>query len=82
MLNALQKKLYEINPFVHAFMSTGDQAKGVTNISNMNLFIHNTHGKDMRQYNQLTVSEIAAIIFDDYNYIPESRDIIIRSYKD
>ena len=29
-------------------MSVGDQAKDNTNIFNMNLFIHNTYGKDMK----------------------------------
>ncbi len=80
MLKELQDELYEINPFVHTFMSVGDQAKDNVNISDINLFIHNTHGKDMRQYNKPTASEIAVIIFD-YDYALELRDIIIKTYK-
>ena len=34
----------------------------------------------MRQYNQPTVSEIAAVIFDN-SYIPEIRDIIIKTHE-
>ena len=61
-------------------MSARDQAKDNANISDMNLFIHNTHGKDMRQYNKLTASEIAIIIFD-YDYASKLRDIIIKTYE-
>ena len=41
------------------------------------LHIHNTHGKDMRQYNQPTASEVAAIILDD-NESPKNRDVIVK----
>src|SRR6266540_1156754 len=81
MLRELQDELHEINPFVHTFMSAGDQAKDNANISDMDLFIHNTHGKDMRQYNKLTASEIAVIIFD-YDYASELRDIIIKTHEE
>ena len=81
MLRELQDELHEINPFIHTFMSAGDQAKDNANISDMNLFIHNTHSKDMRQYNKLTASEIAVIIFD-YDYVPELRDIIIKTHEE
>jgi len=80
MLRELQDELHEINPFVYTFMSAEDQAKDNANISDMNLFIHNTHGKDMRQYNKPTASEIAVIIFD-YNYASEPRDIIIKTHE-
>src|SRR6266540_4147235 len=81
MLRELQDELHEINPFVHTFMSAGDQAKDNANISDMNLFIHNTHGKDMRQYNKPIASEIAVIIFD-YDYASEPRDIIIKTHEE
>ena len=48
MLKELQDKLHEINPFVHTFMSAGDQAKDNANISDMNLFIHNIYDKDIK----------------------------------
>src|SRR6266498_2337750 len=81
MLRELQDELHEINPFIHTFMSAGDQAKDNANISDMNLFIHNTHGKDMRQYNKPTALEIAVIIFD-YDYAPKLRDIIIKTHEE
>src|SRR5687767_13904013 len=65
MLRVLQDELHQINPFVNTFMSAGDQAKNISDISDINLIIHNTHGKDMRRYNQPTTSEIAVIIFDN-----------------
>jgi hypothetical protein len=81
MLKALQDELFTINnPFVHTFINAGTRFRNDTSISNMKLTIHNTHGKDMRQYNQPTAPEIAAIIFDD-NHIPEPRDIIIETYE-
>src|SRR6266542_1611508 len=81
MLKELQDELYKINPFVHTFMSIGNQAKDNANISDMNLFIYNTYGKDMRQYNKPTASEIAVIIFD-YDYASELRDIIIKTHEE
>ncbi len=81
MLKELQDELYKINPFVHTFMSIGNQAKDNANISDMNLFIHNTYGKDMRQYNKPTASEIAVIIFN-YDYTLELKDIIIKIHEE
>src|SRR5438046_1366191 len=43
--------------------------------------IHNTHGKDMRQYNQPTASEIAAIMLDYDDYVPNIRDIVIKTHE-
>ncbi|PKY62812.1 hypothetical protein RhiirA4_489984, partial [Rhizophagus irregularis] len=60
MLSALQTELYDIeNPFVHNFITAGEQAKSINNIDDMRLIIHKTHGKDMRQYNKPTASEVA-----------------------
>ena len=76
MLKTLQEELYNINPFVKVLMSAGEQqAKAIKNnenITEMDIIIHNTHGKDMRQYNQPTASEVAAIV-TDYNDISEVR---------
>src|SRR6266498_3386051 len=44
--------------------------------TNFKLYIHNTHGKDMRQYNQPTAPEVATIILDDEE-IPKERDIVV-----
>ena len=43
----------------------------------MQLIIRNTHGKDMRRYNQPTVSEVAVIF--DMDHTPEPRDIVIKT---
>src|SRR6266542_1888206 len=81
MLRELQDELHEINSFFNTFISERDQAKYNANISDMNLFIHNTHGKDMRQYNKPIASEITVIIFD-YDYASEPRDIIIKTHEE
>ncbi|CAB4477605.1 unnamed protein product [Rhizophagus irregularis] len=85
MLSALQTELYDIeNPFVHNFITAGEQAKRINNIDDMRLIIHKTHGKDMRQYNKPTASEVAVILqdFNDFNQVPDPRDIVIRCYED
>jgi len=63
MLEILLKEMYRTNPFMNIFMTAGMRAKE-EDLSNKVLTIHNTHGKDMRRYNQPTASEISAIIFD------------------
>ena len=45
----------------------------------MELIIHNTHGKDMRQYNQPTVSEVVVIL--DLDYVPGERDIVLKTHE-
>ena len=59
MLKTLQDELFEVNPFVNCFVTAGAQYQEDESMRNMTINIHNTHGKDMRQYNQLTVQEIA-----------------------
>src|SRR5436309_1732342 len=81
MLRLLQNELHNINPFVKSFTNAGNCAKKESNISNMQLVIHNTHGKDMRHYNQPTASEVAVIILDNSNYEPNSRDIVIQTHE-
>ena len=76
MLRMLQDELHMINPFVQSFTNAGNIRKE-SNISNMELIIRNTHGKDMRRYNQPTASEVAVIF--DINNVPEPRDIIIKT---
>ena len=82
MLKMLQEELHKVNPFVESFMDAGNRAKNVSDISDMKLIIHNTHKKDMRRYNQPTASEIAAIIFDSNNYIPDKRNIVIKTHEE
>ncbi|CAG8729159.1 18213_t:CDS:10, partial [Rhizophagus irregularis] len=51
--------------------------KSINNIDDMRLIIHKIHGKNMRQYNKPTASEVA-VIFLDFNYfnqVPNPRDI-------
>ncbi|PKK65714.1 hypothetical protein RhiirC2_808469 [Rhizophagus irregularis] len=85
MLSVLQTELYDIeNPFVHNFITAGEQAKRINNIDDMRLIIHKTYGKDMRQYNKPTASEVAVILqdFNDFNQVPDPRDIVIRCHED
>src|SRR6266516_2058088 len=77
MIRMLQDELHTINPFVQSYTNAGNIRKE-SNISNMQLIIRNTHGKDMRWYNQPTASEVA-VIFDIDNNVPEPRDIIIET---
>jgi hypothetical protein len=84
MLRALQEELHKINPFVESFTNAGNRAKNdhtQNKSTDMRLIIHNTHGKDMRQYNQPTASEIAAIILDSDEQVPDLRDIIIKTHE-
>ncbi len=74
-LNELQLMLSQINLFVNIYMTVGNMYKE-TNATNIKLYIYNTHGKDMRQYNQPTAPEVAAIILDDEE-IPKERDIVV-----
>src|SRR3989337_514772 len=80
MLQILQNELHSINPFVKTFTNAGNRARQES-ISDMSLIIHNTHGKDMRRYNQPTASEVA-VIMSDFNQVPELRDIIIKTHED
>src|ERR1044072_4271951 len=75
-LKNLQLMLYQINPFVKVYMTAGEKYRD-DNPPTIKLHIHNTHGKDMRQYNQPTASEVAAIILDDEER-PDSRDIVVK----
>ena len=77
MLELLQNELTEINSFVCLFISKGKQVRD-ENISNMMIVIHNVHGKDMRQYNQPTAPEVAAILPE--GELPNVRDIIIETH--
>ena len=74
MIEMLQNELHLINPFVKSFTSAGN-----AKTDNMELIIHNTHGKDMRQYNQPTASEVAAIFDIDLNQTPKPRDIVLKT---
>ncbi len=74
-LNELQLMLSQINPFVNIYITAGNMYRD-RNAINIKLYIHNTHGKDMRQYNQPIAPEVAAIILDDEE-IPKERDIVI-----
>ena len=78
MLRSLQNELNDVNPFVHSFISIGKQARD-ENISNMTIVIHNVHGRDMRQYNQPTAPEVAAILPD--GQMPNLRDIVMETYQ-
>src|ERR1043165_7632366 len=75
-LKNLQLMLYQINPFVKVYMTAGEKYRD-DNPPTIKLHIHNTHGKDMRQYNQPTASEVAAIILDDEEK-PNNRDIVVK----
>jgi len=78
MIQAIQNELYEINPFVNVFYQTGFEAD---NYPDLTLTIHSTHRKDMRQYNQPTVPEIAAIILENYeNTVIQKRDILLKTH--
>ena len=76
MIEMLQNELHRINPFVESFTSAGN-----AKTDNMELIIHNTHGKDMRQYNQLTASEVAVIFDIDRNQTPKPRDIVLKTHE-
>src|SRR5437868_11970259 len=76
MLKELQQELFNINPFVQVYKSAKDREK-VENQQVLKIYIHNTHGKDMRQYNTPTTNEIAAIIVDQATDIKQKRDILI-----
>ena len=76
MIEMLQDELHQINPFVESFTSAGN-----AKTDNMELIIHNTHGKDMRQYNQLTASEVAVIFDIDRNQTPKPRDIVLKTHE-
>src|SRR6185437_14894242 len=67
----LQNELHQINPFVKSFTSAGN-----AKTDNMELIIHNTHGKDMRQYNQPTASEVV-----DLDHVPGERDIVLKTHE-
>ncbi len=82
ILKALQDELHEINPFVRLFTNARNCVKNESDLSDMQLIIHNTHSKDMRQYNQPTASEIAVIMLDNSDFRPDIlRDIIIKTYE-
>jgi hypothetical protein len=78
MLRELQLELHYCNPFVHLFKfaRTGEQE---INEEVLYITIHNTHGKDMRQYNAPRSNEIA-LIHTSFENEPKKRDIIIKRY--
>jgi len=77
MLQQLQYEISENNPFAHIFISANDiEKEEETTIAF--IAIHNTHGKDMRNYNKPICDEIALIHGD---YTPhQQRDIIIKRF--
>ena len=75
ILNELQLMLSQINLFVNIYMTAENMYREM-NATNIKLYIYNIHGKDMKQYNQLTAPEIAAIILDNEE-IPKKRDIVV-----
>jgi hypothetical protein len=81
MLKELQAELHEKNPFVKSFTNAVNRAKEISKDSNMRLIIHNTHGKDMRQYNQPTSSEVAVIMLDSDNE-SNVRDIVLKTHEE
>ena len=80
MLQILQNELHSINPFAQTFTNAGNRARQEESITDIRLVIHNTHGKDMRRYNQPTASEVA-VIMSDFDYAPEVRDIVIKTHE-
>ena len=51
------------NPFVKSLTNAKNHAKEILDNSGIRLIIHNnTHDKNIRQYNQLTASEVAVIM--------------------
>jgi len=78
MLKMLQDELHNINPFVKSFTNAGNYFRNES-ISDMELIIHNTHGKDMIQYNQPTASEVAVIL--DLDHVPGERDIVLKTHE-
>ena len=75
MLRELQWDLFFKNPFVQTFISAKDrEAEDKHEI--LNIVIYNTHGKDMRNYNMPTCSEVA--ILYGFESKPTKRDIIIK----
>src|SRR6185436_16241297 len=79
MLQQLNKELYDNNPFVHVFM-TAQNIEEEQDVILTFIAIHNTHGKDMRNYNAPQTNEIAVLHTD---YEPEQkRDILIKRFDD
>src|SRR6185295_3920690 len=60
MLQQLNKELYDNNPFVHIFM-TAQNIEEEQDVTLTFIAIHNTHGKDMRNYNVPQTNEIAVL---------------------
>ena len=77
MLSELQNELHKNNPFVHTFVSAGiiDNSQDEEVLC---ILIHNTHGKDMRQYNAPMAEEVAAISLIEEKI--QERDILIKRY--
>ena len=75
ILRELQWDLFYKNPFVQIFVSAKDR-EIEQNHEILNIVIHNTHGKDMRNYNTPACSEIAALY--SINPTPSNRDILIK----
>ena len=77
MLQYLQYELYKNNPFAQTFVNAKD-VEDEDEITLTFIAIHNTHGKDMRNYNTPTSDEVAVLHAD---YTPEQqRDIIIQRF--
>ena len=76
ILKELSEELLAINPFINIFQTAGEKNRTEGEKEVLGIFIHNTHGKDMRQYNAPTAGEVAAICFNDTPRY--ERDILIR----
>ena len=69
------------NPFVESLTNAKNHVKEILDNSGIRLIIHNnTHGKNIRQYNQLTASEVAIIMLDSENEL-NVRDIVLKPMK-
>src|ERR1043165_8824167 len=79
MLQQLQYEISENNPFAHTFISANEiEEEEETTL--VFIAIHNTHGKDMRNYNKPICDEIA-LLHTDYTST-QQRDIIIKRFDD
>ncbi|CAG8664175.1 7737_t:CDS:2, partial [Ambispora leptoticha] len=90
MLEALQWELYNKNPFVQTFISAKNKEQEYQKLQELHeeedlnekievlyIALHNTHSKDMRNYNTPTAAEIAVVYFNFDNQEPNKRDILI-----
>ena len=78
----VQVELYEKNPFVESLTNAKNHAKKILDNSDIRLIIYNnTHGKNIRQYNQLTASEAAVIMLDSEDE-SNVRDIVLKTHEE